>query len=321
MKKALAVVFALLCAVPMSAQVHKAPESIKAGESVVFLVANGIYVEGRFYDKTSNRSMEEFPTGVYGTAFQVSATDVLTVDHVFKDVVHLAQGAFAKAEGNLRVHGIKIGVWPEEITGIRHVIALIASDGTRYEFTERYTATWTEGAAPTEENIRAFISSIAPDTAPIAPAGFTVVARDDTKDIALLRLAQPREQSQYISLPLPFAETDLDAGYWGLSARTGRNCDPFCFNAWKGTIESKRPSTYNVNDDEWKEAESWHLKMLTRPGDSGGPVVDEQLTLLGLTNAGDAFANMMTMFDISKPPMDRLALTTEEINAFLDEHR
>lgn len=318
MKKTIALwIILVIWSTPASTQVNNTPALIWEAESLVFLVEDSIQVSGRFFDKTRNSEKSEAVTGVFGTAFQINETDILTVEHVLKDVAYHARNVFAKAAGNLAKHGIEVGVWPQEITGIRHVFKLTASDGSSFEFSEHYTASWS-GKQPTKENIEKFVASIEKIDIPTGPRGFTVIARNDQKDIALIRLSIPRELPHYISLPLPFEEVDMDIPYWGLSAQTGPRCNPFCYNARKGLIVNLRPSTYILNDLEWREARSWHIKMITRPGDSGGPVVNEQLALLGLTHAGDAFANMMAMFDIGNVPDDRLALSMEEIHDFLN---
>jgi S1-C subfamily serine protease len=126
-----------------------------------------------------------------------------------------------------------------------------------------------------------------------------VVARDRTRDLALIQLEELPKGAQQLKLaamsPLP-GQTVHSLGNPGKSGAlwvyTAGKVRQVYFKRWKAKIGDETASF---------EAEVVETDSATNPGDSGGPLVNDQAELVGVTQGGAIGASLLSYFiDVSE---------------------
>lgn len=284
------------------------PEGVLVAKANTLSICDRLTITASFRDAPDTEKTILVPD-VCAVAFQVSSTEIITAAHVLSEAKHKLTGFFLKQAATYERHrGLTFDrKIPIDTMKLSFYHELYSSEGLilRTE-TVTFVALW-NNQDPTRDALAQLVYYLENDAeykVDSSAASARVIEVDEESDLALLQMNAPLErETGYIEV------TDkvytLWDEVWGINTYP-----PTMYSDGKPSIfvtsGQIRNSHFTPEIEYWELAERiWTYTVITdhlnTDGNSGGPNVDAEGRLVGITHAVGGAEGIMAVFDIRPP--------------------
>jgi hypothetical protein len=316
----------------------KYPEGVQVAIENSYAVCDVLHIEGEFSYNKRDPLKEDYQIipDVCGTGFQVSATEIITAAHVLMTLEDKLLTFLDHRRQMHELHGMthdfKV---PHGDLTVKYNKRLYSSEGIIFETpVVTFTVDWGHNV-PTLEDLNDLQEDLKTVSRHVDTSNATIFEEDISpgRDLARLVLKEPLERDAYVITGEYFNEVGHTS--WGVHAM-----EPNMYSGGipnisvnTGTIietdSEKRVPTYEL--DELVHVDRIREEYLTRNGSSGGPNVDRNGILVGVTHGGGpAIAVLFTEFTPrcnttlpsgEKFNCERFVISPMDVHEFLDSVR